>query len=546
MTAPANNDAPDTPGRPDAAAAARGAVPWMEASAGPRAPVEAARRARDTWVSGLSPAARERLFELELLLAGLACFADPRHHPRPSAESTGSAARAESAESTRSAARSATDRRPALAIVLAGERRLSELAKALLEGSDRPRWPERGRPFGVRAVEADLVDPRSAPDAPQRALLALRQGMTVLAATAEAMLRADRISLRALCAHVALVAREAERSWLFDPRRWQELAARPEDLASIGAPALAERTPPAAKPVVASFCARLGRLLRALEATRSFAADGDETATRAWIALALVRYDVRELVVAARTTTAGELAAAYEVAVLAPSAGEMRRRASELATLGRQLSRIASAVEAVASGVAFEVRHALSPASLSDPALGTSVRDRIERAASRCLAAIRTGALALHGAVGLPASGALEGSMPRETIERLRRDAWMLGQVARAFAAKARHGVTAPGWRAGAGATFARDFLDHYRVLGHALLLAIDPDRADDVLRRANRLVHGDPWESGALEDAARACDDLQAALDAIIERLSRGPALDGAPFDRREAARALREHLAR
>jgi len=168
--------------------------------------------AREAFFEELAPDKRESMFELEVLLKGVACFSNPRNHPGVS----------------RRMPVVAIDFREPLALMAGGIRRISHLARACLGERDRTfvfhRYLETVLPEDTarsRLVRRDLVQ-----DSPEASLLGLRRSFTSLAEVTEALLRLNRLPFRLFYATASLAQREIAQNAYFNPLSGLEF--RPE------------------------------------------------------------------------------------------------------------------------------------------------------------------------------------------------------------------------------------------------------------------------------------------------------------------------------
>jgi hypothetical protein len=121
----------------------------------------------------------------------------------------------------------------------------------------------------------------------------------------------------------------------------------------------------------------------------------------------------------------------------------------------------------------------------------------------------------------------------------------MFAQIARAFASKARHAdPQVDRWSGAASFAFVREFLSYFRAMGYPLLRAADYPRVDTFMAAMNGLEETDLLDGARLEAAIQECETFYAFLTRLFEQISRRDELAGVPFDRREAARALRLYL--
>src|SRR5579883_956426 len=169
--------------------------------------------ARDTWLTRVPVEHKvEHLFELEILLKGLACFANPRNHPGP----------------VRKAPVVGQDFRTHLAVVREVLVRVVQSCRTLLVEGDRALVFQR-------YLETVLPDDRARTrlagrallqETPEESLYVLRQAMTNLLELTTGLTRLPRLPFRLFYALLGVAQREIARSVYFNPL--QALEFRPE------------------------------------------------------------------------------------------------------------------------------------------------------------------------------------------------------------------------------------------------------------------------------------------------------------------------------
>src|SRR5258708_18022504 len=137
---------------------------------------------REAWLARLPAEHKvERLFELEVLLKGLACFANPRNHPGP----------------PRKTAVVAQDFREHTVLVREGLARVVQSCRTLLAEGERvyvfQRYLETVLPDD--RARTRLAD-EAGQNAPDKSLLVLRYGMTNLLEVASGLTRLGRVPFR--------------------------------------------------------------------------------------------------------------------------------------------------------------------------------------------------------------------------------------------------------------------------------------------------------------------------------------------------------------
>src|SRR5690606_39816627 len=131
-----------------------------------------------------------------------------------------------------------------------------------------------------------------------------------------------------------------------------------------------------------------------------------------------------------------------------------------------------------------------------------------------------------------------------ETSERLRRDVWMFAQILRAFYAKAEHTPDEDQWGPVNQFQYVREFLAYFRSMGYPLLRASDYPRFDSFMSAIGQLGDSDLANPETLATSVQECVAFHAYLEDLFHQISRREELTSTPFDRRNAAVALRLYL--
>src|SRR5450432_678827 len=161
-------------------------------------------QAREAWLTRL-PIERkvEQLFELEVLLKGLACFANPRNHPGP----------------PRRTAIVSQDYREALVLARDGMQRVVQLCRQLLGERERAfvfqRYLEMLLPDDTARTR--LVRGGATQDTPEESLFVLRHAMTNLLEVTGGITRLPRVPFRLFYAALSTAHREVSHSAFFNP-----------------------------------------------------------------------------------------------------------------------------------------------------------------------------------------------------------------------------------------------------------------------------------------------------------------------------------------
>jgi hypothetical protein len=495
-------------------------------------------RAREHWFQGLSWERKEEtLFELEMLLKGLASFANPRNHPGPPPR-------------TRVVAQ---DFRPQLYVVREGLDESVRLIRALLGERDRAfsfsRYLESVLPEDSERTR--LIHEQLSQDTPEESLFLLRNSFTDLLEMTDGLLRLSRAGHRQNQALMALVIREIGRNVYFNPLVALEF--RPE-YDRIREPAVLEALDAveseAAHRVVALVFLTCYRSLRYIRLVERHATDFRKI-RRSYLLLAVLRSDMRALTRFVDQHSARLMANGLERELLQLTAGQVSReherlahRAGELASLRASLTGLSSAIRVETRRI-YELEIPGPEAADEDRDLGAemivvaaSLRATLEHVIRTLCIEIRPGAAPPELAEGSQAK--------RATGERLRRDVWMFARVLRGFLAKAESARDdADRWDSATSFQFVQEFLAHFRTIGYHLVRSSDYDRLDAFVSALGDLHEVDLMTPERLSQAVRESRAFLAFLDELFEGISQRAELKDVPFNRKAAADTLRAYLA-
>jgi hypothetical protein len=497
-------------------------------------------QAREAWFAQLVAGKKdETLFELEILLKGVACFANPRNHPGSGRRQT----------------IVSHDFLPHLHHARDGMARIVQLVRALLGDRDRSlvfqRYLETVLPEDMARTK--LLHATMSQETPEASLVLLRHGFTNLIEVIGGLLRLPKVNFRLFYSSLATAMREIAESAFFNPLSALEF--RPEfdriystqvlELISGVSGEHAHRL------VALTFLA-IFRMLRYLRLIESIAVDHTDrrVAGRAYLVLAVLRSDARALSSYLKSHAGPLLAQSFERDIFHVPSSDVAARYEELYAEGHRLIAIKSALTGLAASLRLEMKrtfeHELPPADA-----GTAEQDlrvRLRHIAASLRPALQNATLFLGRSLGArldEASVFDDPSVKRGTSDRLRRDVWMFAQIARAFASKARHADPAEdSWTGGASFAFVREFLSYFRAMGYPLLRAADYPRYDSFMAAMNGLEETDLLDSNRLEAAIQECENFYAFLTRLFEQISKREELAGVAFDRRDAARTLRLYL--
>lgn len=497
-------------------------------------------QAREAWFARLAADKKDdTLFELEILLKGVACFANPRNHPGAGKRTT----------------TVSLDFREHLGHARDGMARVVQLSRALLGDQDRAfvfqRYLETVLPEDTSRTK--LLHASMAQETPEASLFVLRHGFTNLIEVGSGLLRLTRLPFRLFYAHLSTAMREIAQSEYFNPLSALEF--RPE-FDRIPSPAVLELIQGVpgeqAHRLVALTFLSLFRMLRYCRLLDAFALDHTDrrVAGRAYLVLAVMRSDARALANYLRRRAGTLLGESFERDLFRVPAAEITNRYEEMLGEGHRLVGVKSALAGVAANLRLEMRrtfeHDLPPADAPTPE--HELRARLRGVTSNIRPALQNAILFLGRSLGAKLEEGRvfdDDAARRATSERLRRDVWMFAQIARAFAIKARHAdPRADTWSTTANLSFVREFLGYFRAMGYPLLRVGDYGRVDAFTSAMDGIADADLLDPARLEAAAAECEAFHLFLTDLFEGISRREEIAGASFDRRAAARALKLYL--
>jgi hypothetical protein len=496
-------------------------------------------KAREAWYERLTWEDKEEtLFELEMLLKGLACFANPRNHPgRPNPEPP-----------------AAHDYRGELRVLQDVLAQATHCVRQLLGERERAfvftRYLETVLPEDT--VRQRLLKDQLAQDTPEESLLVLRNTFTAFHDLAEGLLRLPRVSHRLYDGLVGTVVREIGRNTYFDPLVALEF--RPE-LDRIRHPEVLEvlhGVHEAAHKVVAVAFLTLFRGLRYAALIDHYAAS-PTTVRRAYAILAVFRSDLRALARFLGRHAAGHLADAFERQLLAVPAHALREQHAQLSHDAARLVGLRGTLEGLANVLRVEIRKVFEreippldedAPRVPDGELGAQLVLATASLRATLHHAIRSLCAELAPSAAAPELASESGAQ-REASERLRRDVWMFLQVLRAFLAKAEAATVDPDqWASHASFQFVREFLDHFRAIGYQLVRASDYGHLDRFLSALDSLRDVDLLDPRRLRGAVDECAAFYTFLDELFRNVSRRAELRDVPFDKKRAAEMLKIYL--
>ena len=498
--------------------------------------------AREAWLQRLPVERKEdTLFELEILLKGLACFANPRNHPGPA----------------RRTPIVAHDFREHLVVVREALGRVVSLCRTLLLERDRAfafqRYLETMLPDD--GARTRLVRDAMTQDTPQGSLFVLRHGMTNLMELTLGVTRLQRIPYRLFYALLGVAQREVAQSAFFNPLNALEF--RPE-FDRITNPRMLEmmRSVPGehARRLAALTFLSLFRMLRYLTLLDDAARDTSEGARRTrgivFLVMSVLRSDARALTGYLRKRAGPLLAESYERDLFRSTADQLGARYESLLANGHRLLEVKATLEGLSANVRLEMRRAFEHDFPSPDASATAddLRAAVARTTATLRPALQNAVLFLGKSLGssLEERGVFDDAAARRTLsERLRRDVWMFAQIVRAFSHKARAVEQREDrWAGVSPLQFTREFLAYFRAMGYPLLRTSDYPRFDAFLNAMSRLEESDLLDRVRLENAIAEADHFHVFLVDLFASIGKRDELAQVPFDRRAAAEALKLYL--
>lgn len=493
--------------------------------------------ARDQWLAKAEGSRKiETLFELEVLLKGLACFANPRNHPGP----------------PRRTAIVAQDYREALALSRDAMHRITSLCRTLLGEQERAfvfqRYLEMLLPDDTARTK--LVRGGATQDTPDESLFLLRQALTNLLEVSGGIVRLQRVPFRTFYAALAIAHREVSQSAFFNPLVALEFRAEFDRITNAHLLELMRQVPgDQARRLVALTFLALFRMLRYVTLLEHVVREPRPSGL-VYVVLSVLRSDARALTDYLRKHAGQQLAESFERELFKVPAPQLRARNDELFAEAQRLVAIKATLGGIAANVRLELRRAFEhdiPAPDGGPSTD-QLRTAVALVASNLRPALQNAVLVLGKALGarLDEHGVFDDSAARRALSiRLRRDVWMFAQIVRAFAAKARSAPSREDrWSGPSSLQFVREFLSYFDAMGYPLLRAADYPRFDAFLGALTALEETDLLDPVRLERAVAEAERFHGFLTSLFDQIGKRDELKDAPFDRRQAAEALKLYL--
>jgi hypothetical protein len=501
-------------------------------------------QARELWLSNLDVERKvEHLFELEILLKGMACFASSRNHAGPPKKTPVVA----------------QDFRPHAAVVREALGRVVQTCRVLLADREKAfvfqRYLETVLPD--ERVRTRLLGDRFDRESPEQSLFVLRHAMSHVLEVTAGLARLPRVSFRLFYSLLALASREIAQNTFFNPLAALEFRPEFDRIANTRMLDVVRAVPgePARRLVALTFLS-LFRMLRYLAWIETTANERSDFPRRSlgmvYMAVSVLRSDARALSGYVRRRAGPVLADAFEVEVFQALSDDLDVAFGPLLGRSRELAELKATLEGIASNVRLEVRRTFErdfpplEASPSPVVLALAVR--------RCAESLRP---SLQGGIMFLASSLGAGldlhtvfddpSARRALSERLRRDVWMFAQIARAFAQKARSVPRSrvDAWGSGGSPhAFVHEFSEYFRGLGYPLLQAAAYPRVEAFAAAMRRLRRAEIGDEAAFDRAVAEAEYFAAFSTELLVTIGEREELLGAAFDRRAAAESLKLYL--
>ena len=493
--------------------------------------------AREQWLARIDSSRREEtLFELEVLLKGLACFANPRNHAGP----------------PRRTAIVAQDYREALVLARDAMHRIIYLCRQLLGEQERAfvfqRYLEMLLPDDTARTR--LVRGATSQDTPEESLFILRHALTNLLEVSGGITRLPRIPFRLFYAAMSVAHREVAQSAFFNPLVALEFRPEFDRITNVRVLELMRQVPgEQARRLVALTFLALFRMLRYVALLEHVVREPRPTGL-VYVVLSVLRSDARALTDYLRKQTGRQLAESFERELFKVPASQIRTRYDELFAEAHRLVSIKATLGGIASNIRLELRRAFEHDFAAPDGGGSleQLRASVTTVAGNLRPALQNAVLVLGKALGarLDEHGIFDDLAAKRSLSiRLRRDVWMFAQIVRAFAAKARATPSREDrWSGPSSLQFVREFLSYFEAMGYPLLRAADYPRFDAFISALTALEETDLLDPARLDRAVGEAERFYVFLSELFEQIGQRDELRGVPFDRRQAAESLKLYL--
>lgn len=493
--------------------------------------------AREQWIARLDgPRREEVLFELEVLLKGLACFANPRNHAGP----------------PRRTAIVAQDYREALALSRDAMHRAVYLCRQLLGEQERAfvfqRYLELLLPDDTARTR--LVRGATSQDTPEGSLFVLRHALTNLLEVTGGITRLPRVPFRLFYAAMSIAQQEVAQSAFFNPLVALEFRPEFDRITNVRVLELMRQVPgEQARRLVALSFLTLFRMLRYVALLEHVAREA-RPAGLVHVVLSVLRSDARAFTGYLAKRAGRQLAESFERELFKVPALHIRARYGALQAEAHRLVSIKGTLGGIASNVRLEIRRAFEH-DFAAPDAGApldQLRASVATVAGNLRPAIQNAVLILGKALGarLDEHGVFDDLAAKRALStRLRRDVWMFAQIVRAFSAKARATPSREDrWSGPSSIQFVREFLSYFDAMGYPLLRAADYPRVDPFVAALAALEETDLLDPSRLDRAVAEADRFYVFLSELFEQIGQREELQDRPFDRRQAAESLKLYL--
>lgn len=488
--------------------------------------------ARDAWYAGLSLDRKEDvLFELEMLLKGLAQWSNTRNHPNVGARDP----------------LYVRNFRPHVAVARAVVTRAIALCTQLLGSTRGSGVLARNLPVGF--IEEPRGDRAEATETPDASLSAVRQSLTIASELLAGLLRVDHVSYRLFYASLAGVTRDISRNAFFNPLFALEF--RPE-FDRVRVPDVLDGILSVdgeiAHRLVALTCLGALRLHRMASLASSTVTDPSGVA-RAWALLAAIRADAVALSRVLRLRASAMLADSLERDLMRVPATDVRNRYEAVARDCDRVTRLRAVLLTAGECLRAEARRLVS---VRVPACDAAVpTHEVSTAMLSACSRLRD---ALQGIV-VTLTRTLRGAGDPERIfgdrwaraaagERLRQTAWLFTVVTRAFVTRARSANTDDQWSVGPDLGFVNDYLGYFRALGAGLVLETEYGKGEQLTEAIIGLRDTDWIDNSRLAAAVAECESFAAHLHGVVEHAGQREELRGVPLDKGAAGETLKMYL--
>lgn len=478
----------------------------------------------------------ELLFELEMLLKGLASFGNVRNYPGPP-------------ERTPAVAR---DFHEELRVVREAIDRVVQLCRILLGDKDRAytfsRYLETVLPDDTE--RSRLMQDQLTQKTPEESLFVLRNTFATQLEIVDGLLRLGQTTHRQFAAVQTTVAREVGRNTFFNPLVALEF--QPE-FDRIRNPTVLEalntvRFDTTHRVAALSFLSMF-RARAYLQVVDRYAADPELTRL-AYVMFSVFRSDVRALSRFLGRRAKDVVADGLEREIMAMPALSVVSDRDKLAAHLGEAAALRAHLESTAHALRIETKRTFEKTL---PAIDRGVT--AESLAPQLTDATRTLREMLNHSIrqlcvqlqpGSPEPDLVPSAEARRSAsERLRRDIWMFLQILRGFLAKAsvQH-EQSDLWSTQQGLEFVREFIGHFRAIGYQLVRGTDQAHLEPFLAALEKLRAIDLLHADRLSEALESCSEFYSYLEMLFEQVNRRTELKGHTFDRRGAADTLRIYL--